>query len=121
MYLRMEPTFEDKLRAAVKAGWRALLAEVVFLTAVWFIYLAIVETHWNGWLSLWGPNATWAMVSRITLWAIAVYKLGIWLQAAILLWAWLWSRALRQRRMSTVQREDERIVATGVVATAAAG
>jgi hypothetical protein len=92
----MDATFERKLRAAVSAGWRVLVIEVVALTIVWVFYLAILGAHPSVMLALSGPDVTWSTLETISLQAIAAFKVALWLQAAILGWAALWGAALRK-------------------------
>jgi len=114
----MEATFEDKLRAAVSAGWRALVVEAVFLTVVWLVFLGMAESQSSFWLALWGPNATWEMATRISLWAFAFFKVVVWLQAGMLFWAWMWSRALHKTK--AVVRTQQGRIDVGMPATAGA-
>jgi hypothetical protein len=92
----MDDAFERKLRAAVSAGWRVLVVEVGLLTLVWVAYLAIMAAHPPALLVLWGPDVTWSTVATISLQAIAVFKVALWLQAALLAWAALWASTLRR-------------------------
>jgi hypothetical protein len=92
----MDATFERRLRAAVSAGWRVLVAEVAFLALVWGIYVSIEGAHPSAMLALWGPDVTWSTVATISLQAIAACKVVIWLQVALLAWAWLWASTLRK-------------------------
>jgi hypothetical protein len=92
----MSTTFEEKLRAALSAGWRVLLIEVAFLLIVWLFYRALAPAQSEALLVLIGPNITWATVTSVWLWGIAAFKLVLWLQAGLLLWGWLWSVMLRK-------------------------
>lgn len=93
----MDAGFEDKLRAAVSAGWRVLLIEVGFLTLVWLIYLTVMPSHPAALIALWGPEVSWSTVATVTLQAIAMFKVAVWLQAGLLLWAAIWAVRLRNR------------------------
>jgi hypothetical protein len=93
----MDITFEQKLRAAVSAGWRVLLIEVAFLLVAWLLYRATVPPAGVGQINvLIGPQVSQATVASVWLVALALFKLALWLQAGILLWAWMWSVMLRK-------------------------
>jgi hypothetical protein len=92
----MDEAFERKLRAAVSAGWRVLIVEVVFLTLVWVGYLVIMGARPAALLALWGPEVTWSTVATVSLQAIAAFKVALWLQAALLAWGALWAATLRK-------------------------
>jgi hypothetical protein len=102
----MEPNIEppealeQKLRAAVSAGWKVVVIEAVFITVAWLAYLATI-TGRAGWLlALWGPEVSWPTVATVSVLAIAAFKVMLWLQAALVLWAWMWARALRRSRVT---------------------
>jgi hypothetical protein len=103
----MDATFERKLRAAISAGWRVLLVEVVFLTLVWAAYLTITGVHPTWMLALWGPDVTWSIVATISLQAIAACKVAIWFQVALLAWAWMWSSRLRKLGAESAERRSD--------------
>jgi hypothetical protein len=103
----MDTAFENRLRAAVSAGWRVLLIEAGFLTLVWLIYLAVISAHPAAMLALWGPDVSWSTVATISLWAVAVFKVALWLQGALLLWAWMWASMLRRRGAADARRRKE--------------
>jgi hypothetical protein len=88
----------------VSAGWRVLLIEVAFLTTVWLISVSIMTAHPAALLAFWGPDVSWSTVATISLGAIALFKVALWLQAALLLWAWMWASRLRKRSAIDAQR-----------------
>jgi hypothetical protein len=92
----MDEAFERRLRAAVSAGWRVLVIEVGLLTMAWVIILAVMGAHPNAMLALSGPDVSWKTVATISLTAIAVFKVALWLQAGLLAWAWMWASTLRR-------------------------
>jgi hypothetical protein len=93
----MDVTFEQKLRAAVSAGWRVLLIEVAFLLVAWLLYRATMPPAGVGQINvLIGPQVNLVTVASVWLMALAFFKLALWLQAGILLWAWVWSVMLRR-------------------------
>lgn len=81
----MDDGFERKLRAAVSAGWRVLIVEAGLLTIVWVVYVVIT----------------------VTLEAVAVYKVALWLQVALLAWGWLWASTLRQSNARIAEKRTE--------------
>jgi hypothetical protein len=103
----MDSEFEWKLRAAVSAGWRILVIQVGLLTIAWFVYLTIMAMRPDAVLALWGPQVTWSTVATVSLMAIAVYKVSLWIQAALLAWGWMWGTRLRARRESPVAERSE--------------
>jgi hypothetical protein len=100
-------TFERRLRAAVSAGWRVLVVEVALLALAWVIYLAVMGAHPPFVLALWGPDVTWSTVATISLQSFAAFKVGIWLQAALLAWAWLWASTLRRFGAESAEPRSE--------------
>jgi hypothetical protein len=103
----MDTAFESRLRAAVSAGWRVLLVEVGFVTLVWLVYLGIMAAHPSAMRALFGPDVSWSAVATVTLLAVAVFKVALWLQASLLLWAWLWAVMLRRQRAADARRRTE--------------
>jgi hypothetical protein len=104
----MDAGFDAKLRAAVSAGWRVLVAEVVFLTLVWLIYLRIMSAHPAPMLALFGPDVSWSTVALVTLLAVAVFKVAIWIEAGVVLWMWTWGSLLRRRGAPDARGRTER-------------
>jgi hypothetical protein len=98
----MEPTFEQKLRAAISAGWRVFLIEVAFITLAWGIYAALIRAHSPLLPLSFGPDASWAMIAMISVGTIGLFKVALWLQAGLLIWGSLWASTLRRQRL-----EDE--------------
>jgi len=92
----MNDVFERRVRAAAVAGWWALLAAVVFLSLVWFVFLSLMSARPEWILSVWGPKVTWDFIQIVTIWAVAIFKLVLWLLAIIVLWLTLWARQLRK-------------------------
>jgi hypothetical protein len=103
----IDATFERRLRAAVSAGWRVLVVEVAFVTLVWVLYVAIAGAHPTAMLALWGPDVTWSTVATVSLQAIAACKVAIWLQVALLAWAWLWASTLRKPGAESAEPRSE--------------
>jgi hypothetical protein len=90
-------TFEDRLRAAVRAGWWTLGIATSLLVVQWIAYLVLVRAQPAWFLWLWGPNVTWAQAQSVWLAAMAVFKLGVLAFALIVVWATVWRRMLLQR------------------------
>jgi hypothetical protein len=91
----MNDDFERKIRSAAIAGWWVVVFASVLLTASWIAYLVVLRTEPQWLLSMWGGNLSLADVQYIWLWAIVVFKLGIWMMACASLWATLWAWRLR--------------------------
>jgi hypothetical protein len=95
----MGMTFEEKLRAAISAGWRVLLIEVALLLVAWLVYRATVLPADSGaMIVLIGPDVSSTTVASVWLVGLTVFKLALWLQAGLLLWAWIWAVMLRKTR-----------------------
>ncbi len=112
--LGMDEAFERKLRAAVSAGWRVLLVEVGLLTLVWVVYLGIMGVHPPVLIALWGPGVTWSTVATVSLFAIAGFKVVLWVQAGLLAWGALWASTLRRSnaRIAETRSDSDRTLAT---------
>ena len=92
----MRDDFERKIRAAAIAGWWVVLFGAGLLILSWFAYLAAMAAQ-PAWLSsLWGPNLDWAYVQHVWFWALAIFKVGVWIMALTALWLTLWARQLRK-------------------------
>ena len=94
----MNDAFQQRLRAAAIAGWWTLLIAVGFLTLVWIIFLVLMSTRPSWYQSLLGPGVSWEDLQMVGLWAVAIFKMCIWLMALVVLWLTLWSRQLGKRR-----------------------
>jgi hypothetical protein len=58
-------TFEDRLRAAVRAGWWTIGIATSLLVVQWIAYLVLVRAQPGWFLWLWGPNVTWAQAQSV--------------------------------------------------------
>jgi hypothetical protein len=114
----MEITLDEKLRAAISAGWRVLLIEVVLLLVAWLAYRATAPAGSDAMIVLIGSGVSSATVASIWLVGLAIFKLALWLQAGLLLWAWMWSVMLRKIRGGTATAGTE---AAGTAATPGPG
>jgi hypothetical protein len=92
----MNDVFITRVRAAAVAGWWTVLVGVGLTVLLWLIYLCMMTTRPACVLCLWGPNMTWLEIQHISLWAIAVFKLLLWLLVLIVVWLTLWSRQLKK-------------------------
>jgi len=90
-------TFQKRVRAAAVAGWWTLLVAVIFLTVQWVAYLAVMSAKPAWLLTLWGPDVNWAFVQSVWFWAVAIFKMCLWLLALVVLWLTLWAWQLRKR------------------------
>jgi hypothetical protein len=92
----MNDTFEQKVRAAAVAGWWALLVAAGFLLLNWLVYLAAASARPAWFQSLWGQDVSWSDAQNVWIWALAIFKLCVWLLALVVLWLTLWARQLRK-------------------------
>ena len=83
------------MRAAAVAGWWTLLVAVIFLTAVWFVFLALMSGPPLWVESLWGGMAR-DQLFTIGVWLVGIWKLFLWCWALVALWLTLWARQLRK-------------------------
>jgi hypothetical protein len=94
----MNDVFQQRIRAAAIAGWWTVLIAAGFLTLVWIIFLVLMSTRPSWYQSLLGPGVSWDDLQVVGLWAVAIFKMCIWLMALVVLWLTLWSRQLGKRR-----------------------
>ena len=92
----MNDPFEKKIRAAAVAAWWVVLIAAGFLTLVWLLYLAAMNTRPGWMLAMWGTDVNWAFFQNVCLWALVVFKLCVWLMALVALWLTLLARQLRK-------------------------
>jgi hypothetical protein len=78
------------------AGWWTVLIACGFLTLVWLAYLCLMSSRPAWLLGLWGPDIHWSDVQYISLWAIAAFKLVLWLLALVVVWLTLWAWQLKK-------------------------
>jgi hypothetical protein len=95
----VKDSFQRRVHAAAVAGWWTLLVAVVFLTAVWFVFLGMMSARPTWFQSLLSPGMTWEMIQTITLWIVSVFKMCIWLLFLIVVWLSLWARQLRKNQV----------------------
>ena len=93
----MNDAFEKKVRAAAVAGWWVVLIAAGFLTLVWLVYLAAMNTRPAWMLAMWGPDVSWAFFQTVCLWVMAIFKFCVWIMALVALWLTLWARQLRKQ------------------------
>ena len=93
----MNDVFQQRIRAAAIAGWWTVLIAMGFLTVVWIVFLALVSARPPWYESLLGPGVSWEYFQNVGFWAIAIFKLCIWLMAVVVMWLTLWSRQLGRR------------------------
>ncbi len=70
-----------------------------FITLVWLGYLGMMSARPAWLMSLWGPGVTWEFMQTVSIWAVAAFKLAIWLLAVVTLWLTLWARQLRKPQL----------------------
>jgi hypothetical protein len=92
----MNETFEDKVRAAAKAGWWTLLIGAAFLAVQWIAYLLMTAARPSWPLVIWGNGISWETVQTVWFWGAAAFKFCLWILALVVLWLTLWSRQLQK-------------------------
>jgi hypothetical protein len=93
----MDDQFAQRVRSAAAAGWWTVLIGVIWLTVVWFVYLAIMAHRPEWMLCLWGgQDMTWATIRNISLWFFGVFKLVLYIFVLLSIWLTIWGRKLRQ-------------------------
>jgi hypothetical protein len=92
----MNDTFQNRLQALVKAGWWTLVIGAAFIAFQWVVYLILISSQ-PSWLPpLLGQGVDWEMIQNLWLWAIAAFKLFLWILALVVIWLTLWSRLLKK-------------------------
>jgi hypothetical protein len=93
----MNEDFAGRIRSAAIVGWWTILIGSLFLTFQWLASLVVLSAK-PGWLlTLWGPDTTWETVRTIWWWAMAIFKLCLWLITLLVIWLSLWARRLSRR------------------------
>jgi len=93
----MSDAFEQRLAAAVGAGWRTILIAVLWMVVAWLGFLGLM--HWRpAWLlTLWGgAGLTWPEVRNVVTWFFGAFKIVLWCFAIVMIFLTLWRRALRR-------------------------
>ena len=90
----MNDVFQQRIRAAAIAGWWTVLIGIAFLTLVWILFLVLMSARPPWYQSLLGPGVSWEYVQHVGFWAVAIFKMCIWLMTLVVLWLTLWSRQL---------------------------
>ncbi len=85
---------QRRIKAAAAAGWWTVLIVVAWLTLVWVQFLMLMSARPTWYQSLLGPGVSWEYVQNVGFWAIAAFKVFIWLVALVTVWLTLWSRQL---------------------------
>jgi hypothetical protein len=93
----MNDTLEGRVRAAAVATWWTVLIGAGYLTLVWLVVLALVSARPAWYRSLLGPGVSWEQLETVTLWAVAIFKMCLWLIALVAMWLTLWARQLRRQ------------------------
>jgi uncharacterized membrane protein YhaH (DUF805 family) len=93
----MESDFTKKVRDAAIAGWWTLAIFIVFLSVVWFVYLAILSAKPSWLLALCGPDISWSTIQSGVFWGVAVLKIWFYVMATVVVWLSLWARRLGRK------------------------
>ena len=92
----MESDFAKKVRDAAIAGWWTVAIFIVWLSVMWFAFLAIVSAKPSWMSALWG-DVSWSSIQTVALWAMVVLKICLWLMVAVVVWLSLWARRLGRK------------------------
>lgn len=92
----MNESFEEKLRAAAKAGWWTLLIGVVFLAVQSILYLVLTSSRPSWLLVFWGKGMSWDTVQIVWFGGTAAFKFCLWVLALVVIWLTLWSKQVRK-------------------------
>ena len=101
----MQSTFEQRLRAAVRAGWWTFLVGVIVVSLNWAVFLAITSRRPEWARAMWGPHMTWPSLERHWLSALLTIRIVLFALGMVVVWATLWSAALR-KRVTVAQLEE---------------
>jgi len=93
----MNDVFQQRVRAAAIAGWWTVLIAIGFLTLVWIQFLVLMSARPTWYRALLGPDVSWEYVQNVGFWAVAIFKMCIWLMALVAVWLTLWCRQLGRR------------------------
>jgi hypothetical protein len=93
----MNDAFEKRVKAAAVAGWWVVLIAAGFLVVQWIAYLLVMNARPAWIISMWGPDFTWSFVQNVWFWAVAIFKMCVWVMALAALWLTLWARQLRKQ------------------------
>ena len=93
----MDELFEKSLRAAVVAGWQALVLAVVFFMFSWFAFVAFIHLRPAWVLALWGGGEmTWSTIQAVSIWFFGGAKLVLLFLLLANVFLALWLRQLRR-------------------------
>ena len=93
----MDDLFQRRVRTAAAAAWWTVLIAVAFITVVWVVFLTLVSARPAWYEALLGPAISWEKLKDVAVWAVAIFKICIWLLALVAMWLTLWARQLRRR------------------------
>jgi len=96
----MNDPFATRVKAAAVAGWWTVLIALVFAIVLWTVSRLIMATRPAWFLSMCGPDITWAQMQRLFLWVITAFKLFLWLLVLAVIWLTLWGRQLQKRTLT---------------------
>jgi len=94
----MNEDFARCVRSAAIAGWWTILIGALFLTLQWLASQLLLSAKPAWLLALWGPDVTWETVRTVWLWAMAIFKMCLWVMTLLVIWLSLWSRRLKSSK-----------------------
>lgn len=90
--------FQRKVHAAAMAAWWVVLLAACLLILSWGASLVVLSAQPGWFLSMCGPEVTWAELQHLWFWAIVIFKIVVWFMVFAALWLTLWARQLREER-----------------------
>jgi hypothetical protein len=92
----MDDVFERRVMAAAVALWWVVLLAAGLLLLGGIVCLIVIPAQPAWFLSLWGPDLSWAYIQNVGISSIVILKLMVLLMAFVALWLTLWARQLRK-------------------------
>lgn len=92
----MDNIQSTKIRTAASAAWWTLLLATLLISAIWLIYVWMVNQRAAWMQGLWAPGMTWETVGPYALWGVTVFKVFLWMLLTAAIWLSLWARGLKK-------------------------
>lgn len=93
----MPTTFEQRLSAAVRAGWWTVLIAIGVVSLQWIGYATFIAKQPAWFLRLWGPDMSWARIESMVLQSLILFRLFVGAFLLVVIWGSFWSVALKRR------------------------
>jgi hypothetical protein len=93
----MPDLFTTRVRAAAVAGWWTVLVAIGLNLIQWLAFRHFISSRPAWVLSLLGRGTDWDHVLRLSLAAVVVFKVFIWMLLIFVVWLTLWAWQLKKR------------------------